>query len=720
VIRPERAVLTGESGFIVSLEKALKEAKLSHTRAEIRKAIDSGAATIAAILEGLVPTNAVNHNQGGGAKTGKLPTVILAIDQAEELFRAEGADEARIFLDLLRELIIRDHPELIALFTIRSDSYERLQTCDGLQGLRQHTLSLPPMPKGAYAEVIKGPARRLDGTKRALKIEEPLVDALLADIEEGSAKDALPLLAFTLEWLYREYGGDGDLRLSEYEEFGRVKGSIEAAVERALKAADADPKISGDRKARLAMLRRALIPWMADLDPDTGSPRRRIARQSEIPFESRPLVDLLVDQRLLATDFKLGEMTIEPVHEALLRQWSLLQGWLAEDAGQLNVIESVKRASRDWMKNEKAPAWLTHSGERLNDAERLTERGDLGANLGAADREYVRACHQADRKANSRKRLVQALVGVLVGGIVVGSLGWLNQSYLRERWRSFSQIRPFMLAEIRPYVLTEEAEGVLKPGDTFRECAKHCPEMVVVPAGTFNMGSPDNEKGHDKNESPQHAVTFGKPFAVSKFEVTFDEWDSCVRYGDCEANVSDSGWGRMRRPVINVTWYNAQRYVAWLSKMTGKSYRLLSESEWEYSARAGTRTAYSWGDDIGKGNANCKGCGSHWDSVGTAPAGSFNGNAFGLYDMHGNVWEWVEDCFHDNYIGAPANGSPWITGSDCNYRVVRGGSWSYDPEILRAALRDRDAAGNRYGSLGFRVGRTLVTNTDAIVQAIQN
>ena len=127
------------------------------------------------------------------------------------------------------------------------------------------------MPKGAYAEVIKGPARRLEGTKRALKIEEALVDALLADIEEGGAKDALPLLAFTLERLYREHGGDGDLKLSEYEELGRVKGSIEAAVERALKAADADPKIPRDREARLALLRRGLIPWLAGIDPDTGA-----------------------------------------------------------------------------------------------------------------------------------------------------------------------------------------------------------------------------------------------------------------------------------------------------------------------------------------------------------------------------------------------------------------------------------------------------------------
>jgi hypothetical protein len=192
-------------------------------------------------------------------------------------------------LNFLGKLVSSDAPALMLLFTVRSDRYEQLQTADSLQGLRQHTLGLPPMPQGAYAEIIKGPAHRLEGTDRALKIEEPLVDALLADVEEGGAKDALPLLSFTLERLYLEQGADGDLKLEDYEALGRVKGSIEAAVERALKAADGDARIPGDRLVRLSLLRRGLIPWLADIDPDTGAPRRRIARLSEIPVESRPL-----------------------------------------------------------------------------------------------------------------------------------------------------------------------------------------------------------------------------------------------------------------------------------------------------------------------------------------------------------------------------------------------------------------------------------------------
>ena len=708
VIRPERAVLTDESsGLVASLEKALREAKLGRTRTEIRKAVvESGAASVASLLEDLVNAKTASHT-GDGTKAREPPTLILAIDQAEELFHAEGAEEGQAFLDLLRELVTSDAPALIAIFTIRSDSYERLQTAESLQGLRQNMFSLPPMPKGAYAEIIKGPARRLEGTKQALKIEEPLVDALLSDIEGGGAKDALPLLAFTLERLYLEQGGDRDLKLSEYEELGRIRGSIEAAAERALQAADADPKIPRDREARLALLRRGLIPWLAGIDLDTGAPRRRIARRSEIPAESRPLIDLLVEQRLLSTDIAkdTSEVTIEPVHEALLRQWGLLQGWLAEDSGLLGVMEGVKRASRDWAAHGKGAAWLTHTGERLKAAEQLAQRPDLTANLEPTDRDYLAACRKAEQVATRRRHRVQALFGVLAFAILAGAIGWLNQDYLREQWRWFRTIRPYMLAQIRP--LTAEAEQALKPKDVFRECVKDCPEMVVVPAGKFMMGSPPNEKGRYDVEGPQHEVTFANSFAVSKFEVTFDDWDACAAYGDCDPRVSDSGWGRGRQPVINVSWDDAQRYIAWLSSMTGKTYRLLSEAEWEYAARAGTQTAYSWGDEIGKGNANCDGCGSQWDGRQTAPVGSFAPNAFGLYDMHGNVWEWVEDCLHNDYNGAPEDGSAWTAGGDCNNRILRGGSCISLPEYLRSAVRYGYTTVFRKYHLGFRVGRTL-------------
>jgi formylglycine-generating enzyme required for sulfatase activity len=197
--------------------------------------------------------------------------------------------------------------------------------------------------------------------------------------------------------------------------------------------------------------------------------------------------------------------------------------------------------------------------------------------------------------------------------------------------------------------------------------------------------------------------------------VTFDEWDTCVAYGDC-GNVEDSGFGRGQRPVIFINWNDAQTYVAWLSKMTGKTYRLLSEAEYEYATRAGTQTAYPWGDQLGTNNANCKDCGSKWDGGQTAPVGSFPANAFGLYDMTGNVFEWVQDCWHDNYDGAPTDGSAWATG-DCSKRVVRAGSWYYPSDLVRSAFRYGSNFGVSGAIAGFRVARTLSAEAGEITVA---
>ena len=248
--------------------------------------------------------------------------------------------------------------------------------------------------------------------------------------------------------------------------------------------------------------------------------------------------------------------------------------------------------------------------------------------------------------------------------------------------------------------------AAMRPGRVFRDC-EECPEMVVVPAGSFTMGAPSREEGRDSDEGPQHTVTIRAPFAVGKYEVTFLEWDGCVAAGGCGHRADDEGWGRGRRPVMNVSWEDARSYVRWLSGKTGKRYRLLSEAEWEYAARAGTRTRYHWGDRVGRNRANCDGCGSRWDDDRTAPVGSFPANGFGLHDVHGNVWEWVEDCRHDDYAGAPLDGSAWTAGGECGRRVLRGGSWFNVPRNLRSAFRYRGSAGFRNFNLGFRVARTL-------------
>ncbi len=244
---------------------------------------------------------------------------------------------------------------------------------------------------------------------------------------------------------------------------------------------------------------------------------------------------------------------------------------------------------------------------------------------------------------------------------------------------------------IRGIALTEvAAKRHCKPGVKFRDAPK-LPELVVVPPGRFLTAG-------------QHEVAIGYSIAVGVYPVTFDEWDICVSEGGCGGyRPRDQGWGRGNRPVINVSWYDARNYVAWLSWKTGKGYRLLNDSEWEYCCRAGTSTNYWWGQDIDYGLTNCFLGGLSK----TTPVGSFSPNAFGLYDVHGNVNEWVEgsldddnssDLFHD--INQPHPHAKW-------WRATRGGSWEGRAEELRATSRKQLYAISRRRTTGFRVARTL-------------
>jgi formylglycine-generating enzyme required for sulfatase activity len=245
-----------------------------------------------------------------------------------------------------------------------------------------------------------------------------------------------------------------------------------------------------------------------------------------------------------------------------------------------------------------------------------------------------------------------------------------------------------------------------KLGDSFRDC-DDCPEMVIVPPGSFLMG--DLHGVGYFSEKSIRAVHLDYVLAVGKFEVTFDEWTACVSDGGCNGyRPDDLGWGRSDRPVVHVSWQDAKSYVTWLSGKTGKTYRLLSEAEWEYAARATSRTMFPWGNSIGSGYANCDGCGSVWDDDSTAPVGSFAPNAFGLHDMHGNVYEWVEDCWHSDYEGAPSDGSAWTSGGVCQVRILRGGSYDDTPVLVRSANRDGNITNDRYNLFsGIRVARTL-------------
>jgi formylglycine-generating enzyme required for sulfatase activity len=632
----------------------------------------------------------------------KPPAFLLYVDQGEELYVRAEEHQRRRFSEVIARGVA--DPRLYTLMSMRADFLGELHKDEPLFKVHRK-IDVPPLREAELREVVTRPAELLSARFETAGV----ADIITRRTSEDSVKDvgALPLLSYTLDdmWTQMVKRDDGVLRLpAQSFELGGV------LVDRADAFLASHPK-SQDELRRIFTLKLATVR-------EGEEPTRRRALRSEFSDEQWRLVSELANHpnRLLVTATpEGGETYAEVAHEAIFRRWGKLRDWIAAEREFLAWRTGLEAARRAWQKtgtDSKTDALLM--GAALTSAQSwLAKRRE---DLSVADRDFITQSILRQNKARARARRVRTLVYVLLVSVIAGLVGWINQAYIKEEWYWYFVMRPYRVANFRP--LSLDAERALKPGDSFRECANDCPEMVVVPGGMFMMGAPPGEKDPIGDEGPQHRVTLARPFAVSRFDVTFVDWDACVSVGGCpqEGRASDAGWGRESRPVINVSWDDAQAYAAWLSRMTGKPYRLLSEAEWEYAARAGTTTAYYWGNDIGKANADCVGCGSQWDGKQSAPAGSFRPNAFGLCDMLGNVWQWVEDCYHANYDGVPPDGSAWTAG-DCKYRVVRGGSWYRYPQDLRAAYRGRDSAGLRSDSRGFRVGRTLTAGAGASMVA---
>ncbi|WP_132259372.1 formylglycine-generating enzyme family protein [Paucimonas lemoignei] len=233
-----------------------------------------------------------------------------------------------------------------------------------------------------------------------------------------------------------------------------------------------------------------------------------------------------------------------------------------------------------------------------------------------------------------------------------------------------------------------------------KDC-KDCPTLISLPAGSFIMGSNTG----DPSERPAHRVSIGDSFAIGKFEVTVEQWNACVNAGGCP-RVPSSDTAPKEAPMRDVSWEDAQQYVKWLSKTSGKTYRLPTEAEWEYAARGGTATPYWWGRQMRTGTANCKECGDPWSQEAPAKSGSFAANPYKLHDMNGSVWEWVADCWHNNFKGAPADGKTWDE-STCRARVIRGGSWRDGASYMTSTTRFKYDASVRQNQNGLRVARDV-------------
>jgi formylglycine-generating enzyme required for sulfatase activity len=499
--------------------------------------------------------------------------------------------------------------------------------------------------------------------------------------------------------------GDGILRISDRREIIQVGAALCKRADRFL--AEAPDQVEAVK--RLFTLRLAHVPrhgepvkarW--ERDAQDGCTEPVDAEWALVQRLSGP------DWRLLVTGEKHGRATAEIAHEILLKTWLTLKCWLEDQReflvwrGELEARrKEYDEAGKEGPRRQRQALLM---GLPLDTAKKwlAARRGDIER----TDRTFIEASVRADRAAARNRAWLQRAVWILLLCVIGGLLAQMYEGQLRAQW--------YWTTAFLGRVYSDKALRSLRPGDRFGECVdtpsddqhryrirRYCPDMVVVGPGRFMMGEEDKQ---------QHEVTIVGPFAVSRFAVTFDQWDACVAGGGCNKYwPEDAGWGRGTRPVIYVGWQDAQNYVGWLNRMAGTQfYRLLSEAEFEYAARAGSATKYPWGDDIGENNASCNGCESEWDGKQSAPGGSFAANAFGLFDMQGNVWQWVEDCWHENYEGAPKSGAAWQTAcTDGRRRVVRGGSVFDNPEDLRSANREQLAIDIRYAHLSFRVGRTL-------------
>ena len=521
-------------------------------------------------------------------------TILISVDQAEEFARSEG-QSGEALSDYLRLALKTEASHWQLVFSIRTDSFPELQNHARFRDMETRGFDLRAIALFRLDDLIVEPARRY-----GVQIDDELVHAL---VEDAPRNDALPLLAFTLQRLWQQYADAGVLTKANYDRGGGLRGLLEDAAERALKGIephqDVPLSMSSPTKQTIQLAASAFVPAMAQIN-EQGATIRRVADWMGFSEEQQEILTRFDRWRLVVRKgTESGGGTLEVAHEALFREWTRLNEWLEPERARLEALRSVHQATATWRRQGMSSVFLDHRDSRLAEAIELLGDPRYSRRLSSEELSYISACRMAEGQERRRRKQGQSLIAILAIVLAVGVLGWLNQTYLAERVNWFATMRPYMLTSVRPHVLTTGAEHALKAKDTFRECAKDCPTMVVVPAGHFMMGSaPESDQERDADEGPVHSVHVENSFAVSKYLVTFDDWDACVSVGGCP-QVADGGFGRGSRPVINVTWADAKRYARWLSDMTGKSYRLLTEAEWEYAARGETKSLYYWGDQIG-------------------------------------------------------------------------------------------------------------------------
>jgi formylglycine-generating enzyme required for sulfatase activity len=622
--------------------------------------------------------------------------VLLFVDQLEELFVQTDPALTAPFVDLLGHAAGTERVRVLA--TLRADFYAAACTNPGLAALlRRDRGSVPLDPPGrvAMAAMIVGPARAV-----GLDLEAGLADRILEDAGGSAAgPGALALTAFALAELYQLSRAAGCLTLTGYAAVGGIEGAVRRCAETTL--------------ARLAPVPAGalgqLFEHLVEVDERETAARRRAAL-ADLPAAARPLAAALTGARLLTAGRGADDAaTLELAHESLLRAWPDLAAWVRDHAEALRARRDLERAATEWQAAGR-PGSALRTGALLK---RYRAAPPPRSVLAGA---YLSAC--TGRQRRGRALAAAGLVLFAAGGYVLnyvnGSKGYTPGLMLRA-------------------LAVELGLGRL-PGPF---CILHEPHMEKIEGGSFRMGEEGGESYDD--ERPVHERTIA-PFWLGSTEVTFDDYDLFAAATGRD-RPGDEGWGRSQRPVINVSWEDARDYAAWLARVTGRPYRLPSEAEWEYAARAGTTVPRWYEETVGPNAEPCRFMNGQDQSlerspfysdgakkalatqdfwkpfdcddgfVNTAPVGSFVPNPWGLYDMLGNVWEWVADCsygYSDASVdGRAVQGDGEDKGKKCAARVLRGGSWNNHARDLRAAVRLGLAPDYRDNYLGLRLARSL-------------
>ncbi len=494
--------------------------------------------------------------------------------------------------------------------------------------------------------------------KVGLTSETGLVDLILEQV--GDEPGHLPLVEFVLRRLWEERQG-GLLHHAAFKAMGELQGAIAQKAESLFtKLSDAD-----QRKVQQIFLR-LVRPGEGEADT------RRRATFGEVGAEEHRLAKQLADERLLVTSQLTGggEETIEVSHEALIRHWDRLKGWVDADRRFLAWQQRLRTVVEQYEENHQNPDLLLRGFPLTEALEWLKKRPD---SFSQRERQFV----TASKAHVMRRRWLAAAIGGLLLVVVGGPLAWLE----------------------RQGVTLKYAGSIIKARIYLVSVAE--PEMIVISGGSYQQGDIHGLGYKDEQSVRQVAI---KPFAIGKYEVTFQEYDRYVELTGGRS-PSDESWGREKHPVINVSWEEAVGYAKWLSQATGNRYRLPTESEWEYAARSGGKDE-TWAGTIDE--SQLKDC-AVYSKDRTESVGSREPNGLDLYDMSGNVWEWVTDCWHDNYGQAPTDGSAWLetAGGQCGQRVIRGGSWFSRPGFLRASTRLWFDADARSSYVGFRLVQDL-------------